>query len=124
MTRRVSFVAAACLAFAAAAFASLAPAQDAPKGNAENGKAVYMKDGCFLCHGRVGQGGGYNQPTPSLAKTAMPFEGFMGQLRQPSDDMPAYSAKVLSDQEVADIYAYVQSLAGRSDPKGIAILNN
>ena len=124
MTRRVSLVAAACAALGVIALASPALAQDAPSGNAENGKAVYMKIGCWLCHGRVGQGGGYNQPTPALAKTAMPFEGFMGQLRQPSDDMPAYSAKVLSDQEVADIFAYMQSLQGKRDPKTIAILNN
>jgi mono/diheme cytochrome c family protein len=104
--------------------AASARAQDAPKGDAARGKKIYMADGCFLCHGRVGQGGGYNGPVPALAKTELPFEPFKLQLRQPADDMPAYSTSVISDEQIADIYAYVQSLAGRRDPKSIAILNN
>ena len=53
---------------------------------------------CFTCHGRVGQGGAYNGPAPILAKTALPFDGFKGQIRNPTNDMPAYSDAVLSDQ--------------------------
>jgi len=121
---RSTLLLAAVAAFALAGAGLAARAQDAPKGDIANGKRVYLKLGCFTCHGRVGQGGGYNQPTPSLAKTQMPFEGFVGQLRAPSHDMPAYSASVTSDQEIADMYAFVQSLPGRTDPKAIAILNN
>ena len=99
-------------------------AQDAPPGDAANGKRVYLADGCFTCHGRAGQGGAYNGPAPVLAKTAMPFEGFKGQLRNPANDMPAYSEPVMSDKEIADIYAFLQSLPGRRDAKGIAILND
>jgi mono/diheme cytochrome c family protein len=87
-------------------------AQDAPKGDAAEGKRLYMLDGCFTCHGRAGQGGRLNGPAPVLAKTAMPFEGFMAQLRNPVNEMPAYAAPVMSDQQVADIYAFVQSLPG------------
>jgi mono/diheme cytochrome c family protein len=87
-------------------------AQDAPKGDAAEGKRLYMLDGCFTCHGRSGQGGRLNGPAPVIAKTAMPFEGFMGQLRNPSNEMPAYAAPVMSDQQIADIYAFVQSLPG------------
>ncbi len=99
-------------------------AQDAPKGDAAAGKKIYLADGCYMCHGRVGQGGAYNGPAPVLAKTEMPFEGFKGQLRQPAQDMPAYSEAVMSDQQIADVYAFVQSLPGRRDPKSIPILNN
>jgi mono/diheme cytochrome c family protein len=109
---------------AACALALPAAAQDAPKGDAANGKRIYLADGCYFCHGRVGQGGAYNGPAPVLAKTEMPFDGFKGQLRQPAQDMPAYSDAVMSDQQIADIYAFVQSLPGRRDPKGIAILND
>ena len=106
-----------------AAFAcTVLRAQDT--GDAANGKRVYLAVGCFECHGRAGQGGAYNGPAPVLARTEMPFEGFMGQLRQPSQDMPAYSEAVMSDQQIADIYAFVQSLPGRRDPKSIPILNN
>jgi mono/diheme cytochrome c family protein len=118
----------ALTAFAAAtlgaATVSLATAQDAPQGNAANGKRIFLADGCFTCHGRSGQGGAYNGPVPSLAHTALPFDGFKGQLRNPSDDMPAYSDAVLSEKDIADIYAFVQTLPGPSSPKDIAILNN
>ena len=46
--------------------------QDAPPGAAGNGKRLYLADGCFTCHGRSGQGGAFNGPAPSLAKTDMP----------------------------------------------------
>ena len=101
-----------------------ARAQDAPPGDAANGKRVYLADGCFTCHGRAGQGGAYNGPAPVLAKTAMPFEGFKMQIRNPSNDMPAYSETVMSDKEIADMYTFVQSLPGRRDAKDIAILRD
>ena len=89
-----------------------ARAQDAPPGNAAEGKRLYMLDGCFTCHGRSGQGGRLNGPAPIIAKTAMPFDGFKGQLRNPVNEMPAYAEPVMSDQQIADIYAFVQSLPG------------
>jgi mono/diheme cytochrome c family protein len=114
--------------FAAAAIGSVvsAPvqAQDAPQGDIANGKHLYLADGCFTCHGRSGQGGNYNAPAPVLAKTEMPFEGFEGQLRDPANDMPAYSDALLSHQDIADIYAYVESLPGPGSAKDISILNN
>jgi hypothetical protein len=70
---------------------------------------------------RAGQGGAYNGPASALAKTAMPFEGFLGEMRNPSNDMPAYAAQVMSDQAAADIYAYLQSLPGPREAKDIEI---
>jgi mono/diheme cytochrome c family protein len=98
-------------------------AQDAPPGDAANGKRIYLADGCFTCHGRSGQGGAYNGPAPLLAHTAWPFDGFKGYLRNPADDMPAYSDAVLSDKDIADIYAFVKSLPGPRSAKDIPILN-
>jgi mono/diheme cytochrome c family protein len=106
----------ALAAFCAGAMTIRARAQDAPPGDAVNGKRLYLNDNCFTCHGRAGQGGAYNGPAPALAKTAMPFEGFLGQIRNP--------AQVMSDQAVADIYAYMQSLPGSQQAKDIAILND
>jgi mono/diheme cytochrome c family protein len=115
----------AVTAFAVAALAStMAWAQDAPQGDAANGKRIYLADGCFTCHGRSGQGGAYTGPAPILAHTALPFDGFKGELRNPANDMPAYSEAVLSDKEIADIYAFVESLPGPRSPKDIPILNN
>ena len=101
-----------------------AQAQEAPRGDAANGKRLYLANYCYTCHGRVGQGGAYNGPAPALAKTAMPYEGLVGQTRNPSNDMPGYSAQVLPDQALADIYAYLQSLPGPSDPKAAALLKD
>ena len=101
-----------------------AQAQDTPHGDAANGKRLYLADGCFTCHGRSGQGGSYNSPAPILAHTAMPFDGFKGQVRNPVNDMPAYPAAILSDKDIADIYAFVDSLPGARSPKDFPILNN
>ena len=115
----------AVTAFAVAALAStMAWAQDAPQGDAANGKRIYLADGCFTCHGRSGQGGAYTGPAPILAHTALPFDGFKGELRNPANDMPAYSEAVLSDKDIADIYAFVESLPGPRSSKDIPILNN
>ena len=118
----------AVTAFAVAVFSlcasSLLQAQDAPPGDAGDGKRLYLADGCFTCHGRSGQGGAFNVPAPSLAKIELPFDGFKAQLGDPANDMPAYSTAVLSDQEIADMYAFVQSLPGARSAKDISILNN
>ena len=118
--KRIAFT-----AFAVAALAStMARAQDAPQGDAANGKRIYLAGGCFTCHGRSGQGGAYNGPAPILAHTALPFDGFKGELRNPANDMPAYSEAVLSDKDIVDIYAFVESLPGPRSSNDISILNN
>jgi mono/diheme cytochrome c family protein len=102
---------------------SLACAQDVPAGDAADGKRLYLAT-CFACHGRSGQGGAMNGPAPILAKTAMPFDGFKAQLRQPISDMPAYSEAVMSDQQIADIYAFVETLPGPLPTKDMAIFKD
>jgi mono/diheme cytochrome c family protein len=121
---RVLAAAFVCTAAMLGAGWSGALAQDAPAGDAAKGKAVFLKEACFTCHGRVGQGGAYNGPAPVLAQTALPLEAFRAQIRNPVNDMPAYSDAVLSDQDIADIYAFVKSLSGPRSPKDIPILNN
>lgn len=104
--------------------ASGAVAQTAPKGDAANGRKVYLATGCYQCHGQVGQGGLMTGPAPILAQTKMPYPAFTRQVRYPINDMPPYPVKLLPDQDVADIYAYLQSLPGRRPVKDIPILNN
>jgi mono/diheme cytochrome c family protein len=91
--------------------------QTGPQGDAANGKRIYLKDACFACHGRSGQGGVYRGPAPILAQTKLPFDGFRALLRDPPGDMPAYSEAVLSDKDIADIYAFIESLPGPRSPK-------
>ena len=122
MTRVVLLAAAAALTVG---FALPARAQDAPpSGDAAAGKKIYLSTGCFYCHGSSGQGGAYNGTAPILAKTALPFMAFKFQLRTPASEMPAYVESVMPDQQVADIYAFLQSLPSRREVKGIPILND
>jgi mono/diheme cytochrome c family protein len=121
MTRVALLAAAAVLTVG---FALPARAQDTPPGDAAAGKRIYLSTGCFYCHGSSGQGGAYNGTAPVLAKTAMPFMGFMFQLRTPSSEMPAYVESVMPDQQVADIYAFLQALPGRREVKDIPILKD
>ena len=46
------------------------------------------------------------------------------QLRNPANEMPPYADAVMSEQEVADIYAYLESLSGRRPVKDFPLLNN
>jgi mono/diheme cytochrome c family protein len=125
MRARARFLAAAGMA-ATLGLALPARSQDqASPGDAGAGKRVYLADGCFECHGRVGQGGAFLGPAPVLARTELPFDGFKQQLREPSNNMPPYAAAVMTDAEIADIYAYLQSLPGRREAKDLpAILTH
>ena len=99
--------------------------EQAPPGDAGAGKRVYLVDGCFECHGRVGQGGAFLGPAPGVAGTQLPFEALKQQLRDPTNNMPAYADMVLPDKDVADIYAYLQSLPGPREAKDLpAILTH
>jgi len=90
-------------------------AQEAPKGEVEAGRVAYQKAGCWQCHGHAGQGGVLGGAVPALARNPMPVEGFRFFVRQPPGTMPAYTASVLSEQALTDIYAYIQSMSGRSE---------
>jgi mono/diheme cytochrome c family protein len=53
----------------------------------------------------------------------MPYENFAAQLRKPANTMPPYTPLVLSDAQLADIYAYVSSLPGPAKPEDVKILH-
>jgi mono/diheme cytochrome c family protein len=91
----------------------------APAGNAENGKTLYLQVGCYQCHGRAGQGA--QMTGPRVSRTEFSFESFLYQLRHPADQMPPYEIPVLSDQDAADLYAYVQQMPTPRDPKSIVL---
>ena len=93
-------------------------------GDPVKGKRIYLAVGCFECHGRAGQGGRFNYPAPALAQIELPAESFIAFLRAAPNDMPAFSADVLSDQDAADIHAYLRSLPGRKPVKDFPLLNH
>lgn len=97
---------------------SAALAQNAPSGNATNGKKLYETTGCSQCHGYVGQGGAAG---PKLIDPT-PFPAFIVQLRTPRVVMPPYTERVMTDQQVADIYAHVKTFPLPADPSTIPLL--
>ena len=87
---------------------SAPPGQSAaPAGNAENGKKIYTSYGCYQCHNYAAHGGGAG---PRLAPKPIPFEAFTRYIRKPGGEMPPYTAKVVSDKELADIYAFLRTV--------------
>jgi len=104
---------------------SAAPSSKADQtqsGNAENGKKAFAKFGCYECHGREAQGGGLNGPR--LAPDPVPFSVVLSYVRHPMGEMPPYTSKVVSDQDLADIYAFLQSRPQPPSTKTIPILNH
>src|SRR4051812_9974109 len=98
------FIAAGMLAAASLGWAESVPP---PKGDAANGRKAYLADGCWQCHGRVGQGGLMTGPAPVLAQTKLPFAAFTRQVRNPINDMPPYPQTLLPEKDLADIFAYL-----------------
>jgi mono/diheme cytochrome c family protein len=76
------------------------PAEDA----VERGKQTFMRVGCYQCHGREAQGASTG---PRLGPNPLPIPAFTRAVRTPRNDMPPYSTSILSDGEVADVYAFV-----------------
>ena len=102
---------------ALAAAAVLHAHAEAPAGDAIRGKALFMQNMCYTCHGTAGQGGDRGSG-PRIAPSVFPWEGFARQVRHPREQMPRYSGKFVSDADLADIYAY---LAAQPAPKGEAL---
>jgi mono/diheme cytochrome c family protein len=96
-----------------------APKAAASSGNAENGKKLFLSDGCYECHGRQAQGGAAG---PRLGPGPLPLAAILKYVRQPSGQMPPYTAKVISDAELADVYAYLQSLPQPPKPDSLPAL--
>jgi mono/diheme cytochrome c family protein len=79
-----------------------------PAGNTQNGKKLFTSYGCFECHGH--QAEGTSAGGPRLGPNPMSFSPFVKYIRQPTGQMPPFTIKVTSDTDLADIYAFLQSL--------------
>ena len=98
--------------------AAVASAQS--NGNAENGKRLFVRNGCWQCHGYAGQG---SRDGARIASTALNAQGVIRYVRRPTGAMPAYIDKVMSDQELTDVWAYLKTLPGPKPVKDIPLLN-
>jgi ubiquinol-cytochrome c reductase cytochrome c subunit len=92
--------------------------------SAANGKSVFMRVGCYTCHGTVGQGGAGAR----LAPSTIPLAAMQVWVRGGTPGwsiargMPAFPAGVISDSELADVQAYLASLPAPPKPDDIALL--
>jgi mono/diheme cytochrome c family protein len=101
--------------FALLCFVALAAAQPAyaqapaePRGDAANGAKLFVDRACWQCHGLAAQGGGI--AGPRLAGRVQVWAAFAAYVRRPTEEMIPFTAKVLPDQELADIFAWLRSL--------------
>jgi mono/diheme cytochrome c family protein len=94
-------------------------ADSAPAGNAQNGKRLFERYGCYQCHDHDAKGGAGAR----LAPNPVPFATFSRYVRRPTGEMPPYTPKVVSDENLADIYAFLQTIPAPPAAKSIPILN-
>ena len=95
-------------------------AADELKGSADNGRKLFAAYGCYECHGRQGAGAGTG---PRIGPPAITLAAVLRYVRAPSGQMPPYTAKVVSDQGLADIYAFLKSFPAPPPAKDIPLLN-
>ncbi len=100
---------------AAGAAAGQAPAA----GDAAHGRQLFMRENCYYCHGTAGQGG---RDGARIAAIGMNLQAFIRYVRRPAGAMPAFTEKILSDQDLTDIYAFLQSLPAAKPASEIPLL--
>ncbi len=115
-TTRGVFVTAALIAVGVLALAPDANTQ--ARRDAQNGRNVFEKLGCFRCHGSAGEGmpqTGKQTGSPKIAATRLSLRDFLQSVRKPTGQMPPFLTTQVSDEELSDVYAFLQSAA--SQPK-------
>jgi mono/diheme cytochrome c family protein len=81
---------------------------------------MFVRDGCWQCHGYAGQG---SRDGARILATALTQQAFTRYVRKPTGAMPAFTEKVATDQELTDIYAYLKSMPAPKAAKDIPLLN-
>ena len=102
-----------------ASCALLTPALARTSDAIQRGHEHFLNDGCYLCHGTVGQGG----VGPAIAVDLLPYQAFAYYVREPSGAMPPFSEKILSNADLSDIHAYLGSLPKPQAADGIKLLS-
>jgi mono/diheme cytochrome c family protein len=85
--------------------------------DAKHGKELFLSYSCYSCHSFDGHGGAGARLVPMPLNQAA-FTAFV----RNAGRMPSYSSKVLSDEKLADIYAYIKSLPTSPDAKNIPLI--
>ena len=89
--------------------------------NAAKGKQLYTDYSCYACHGFSGQNG----PGNRLVPMKMVQVAFTAYVRTPrTKAMPSYSAKVMTDAQLGDVWAYVRTLPDAPKAEDIKLLKD
>lgn len=84
----------------------------APYETADPGQRLYVRQGCYQCHGLVGQGSILSGPP--LSPLRLDGASFRRYVRNPKGAMPPYTARALPEADLGRIERFVRSLhAGR-----------
>ena len=92
-----------------------------PADDVERGRQLFMANGCYSCHGTVGQGG-ERSAAPRLAPEPYPFEAFKVLVRTPREAMPRFDVRYLSDEQLQLIHRYLTAVTQGPAVKDIAVL--
>lgn len=91
--------------------------------SAEKGKTAFIQNGCWQCHDYNGQGSIATSNGKVIARTQLPLDAFVSFVRTTNGQMPPYRAPMLSDDDLGDIYVYLQSLPEPKAVSDIPLLN-
>jgi mono/diheme cytochrome c family protein len=99
-----------------------APGSARADGDAQKGKTAFVAHGCWECHGFNGQGG-EDSNGRVIARTPLPLDAFVSFVRNTNGAMPPFKEAIISDAELTDVYAYLQSLPQPKAVSDIPLLN-
>jgi mono/diheme cytochrome c family protein len=105
-----------------AAHDAFAQAPAEPQGDPARGAQLFVDRGCWQCHGLAAQGGGI--AGPRLANRVQVWVAFAAYVRQPTEEMIPYTAKVLPDDELADVFAWLRSLPQPPAVESLPVLSS
>ena len=93
-------------------------------GDAAKGKIAFTQHGCWQCHDFAGEGSVATSNGKVIARTQLPLDAFISFVRTTDGQMPPFRAAILSDQDLTNIYAYLQSLPAPKAVSDIPLLNS
>jgi len=94
-----------------------------PAGDAVKGKAAFVQHGCWQCHDFDGQGSVATSNGKVIARTQLPLDAFISFVRTTNGQMPPFREPILSNADLTDIYAYLQSLPAPKAASDIPLLS-
>ena len=90
-----------------------------PSRDAEDGENLWVEYYCYSCHGWSGNGASALR----VSNTPRTLESFIRYVRKPAR-MPPYVNRVMSDEQLTDVYAFLLSVPPSPDAESIPMLRD